>query len=77
MSERSCKRIRFAYTLCYPGTYGYEPEDLPFACWEYRREISLPIYSKMGAEDVDDVIARSVRWPRSHHKEQQCLNTFT
>ncbi len=41
----------------YRETYGYKPEDLPVAYGEYLREISLPIYSKMSEQDVQDVIA--------------------
>jgi dTDP-4-amino-4,6-dideoxygalactose transaminase len=40
----------------YRETYGYRPEDFPVANREYQREISLPIYSKMNDEDVNDVI---------------------
>ncbi len=40
----------------YRQTYGYKPEDFPIANREYRREISLPIYSKMTDDDVEDVI---------------------
>lgn len=40
----------------YRDTYGYRPEDFPVACREYQREISLPIYSKMTDQDVQDVI---------------------
>jgi len=40
----------------YRETYGYRPEDFPVAWGEYLREISLPIYSRMGDGDVDDVI---------------------
>jgi perosamine synthetase len=40
----------------YRKTYGYEPEDLPVAYHEYQREISLPVYSKMTDDDVQDVI---------------------
>lgn len=40
----------------YRELYGYTPEDFPVAHAEYLREISLPIYSKMTDEDVDDVI---------------------
>lgn len=40
----------------YRETYGYRPEDFPVACREYQREISLPIYSKMTDQDVQDVI---------------------
>jgi dTDP-4-amino-4,6-dideoxygalactose transaminase len=40
----------------YRNTYGYEPEDFPIAFREYRRELSLPIYSKMTDYDVQSVI---------------------
>ena len=41
----------------YRETYGYQPEDFPVAYGEYMREISLPIYSKMSDQDVQDVIS--------------------
>lgn len=40
----------------YRDTYGYRPEDFPVAYCEYLREVSLPIYSKMSDQDVQDVI---------------------
>jgi dTDP-4-amino-4,6-dideoxygalactose transaminase len=40
----------------YKALYGYHAEDLPNAFDEYRREISLPIYSKMTDFDVRSVI---------------------
>ena len=40
----------------YRDFYGYKPEDLPVAFGEFKREISLPIYSRMSDEDVRDVI---------------------
>ncbi|MGB0383215.1 MAG: DegT/DnrJ/EryC1/StrS family aminotransferase [Ardenticatenaceae bacterium] len=40
----------------YRETYGYQPEDFPVAYREYLREISLPIYSKMSDQDVQNVI---------------------
>ena len=40
----------------YRQTYGYKPEDFPIAFREYQREISLPIYSKMTDEGIQDVI---------------------
>jgi dTDP-4-amino-4,6-dideoxygalactose transaminase len=40
----------------YRDTYGYIPEDFPVAYAEYKRVISLPIYSKMSDQDVEDVI---------------------
>ncbi len=41
----------------YKETYGYKPEAFPTATREFRREVSLPIYSKMTDADVEDVIA--------------------
>jgi dTDP-4-amino-4,6-dideoxygalactose transaminase len=41
----------------YRETYGYRPEDFPVAFNEFRRALSLPIYSKMSDQDVEDVIA--------------------
>jgi dTDP-4-amino-4,6-dideoxygalactose transaminase len=40
----------------YRDLYGYRPDDFPIAYAEYRREISLPIYSSMSNEDVENVI---------------------
>jgi perosamine synthetase len=40
----------------YRGLYGYRPDDFPIAYREYQRVISLPIYSKMSDQDVEDVI---------------------
>jgi dTDP-4-amino-4,6-dideoxygalactose transaminase len=40
----------------YRETYGYRPDDFPVASREYRREVSLPIYSRMDDQDVRDVI---------------------
>jgi dTDP-4-amino-4,6-dideoxygalactose transaminase len=40
----------------YRETYGYDPGDYPVAYQEYQRVISLPIYSKMNEQDVEDVI---------------------
>lgn len=44
----------------YCQTYGYRPEDFPVAYGQYRREISLPIYSKMSDQDLRDVVAAVV-----------------
>lgn len=41
----------------YRETYGYRSEDYPVAFAEYQRIISLPIYSAMSDQDVNDVIA--------------------
>lgn len=40
----------------YRDTFGYHVQDFPIAYSEYMREISLPIYSKMSNQDVQDVI---------------------
>ena len=40
----------------YASTFGYQPGDFPVASREYRREISLPIYSRMSDDDVQSVI---------------------
>ena len=40
----------------YRERYGYEPNDLPVAQDAYHRIVSLPIYSEMSDEDVEQVI---------------------
>ncbi len=40
----------------YRDLYGYRPEDYPAAFNEYRRVLSLPVYSKMSDQDAADVI---------------------
>jgi perosamine synthetase len=40
----------------YRRTYGYSPADLPVACAQYEREISLPIYPDLADGDVDYVV---------------------
>ncbi len=40
----------------YRETYGYQPDAFPAACREQQRLISLPIYSKMSDQDVQDVV---------------------
>jgi dTDP-4-amino-4,6-dideoxygalactose transaminase len=40
----------------YRDMFGYRPEDFPVSHREYLREISLPIYSKMSDDDIQDVI---------------------
>jgi dTDP-4-amino-4,6-dideoxygalactose transaminase len=51
----------------YRKTYGYQPEDFPNAYREYQREISLPIYSKMSDQDVQDVIETVTEVVQSNH----------
>jgi len=41
----------------YRETFGFQPDDFPVALEEYQKEISLPIYSRMTDDDVEDVIA--------------------
>jgi len=41
----------------YRDTYGYAPTDFPVAFKEFQRVISLPIYSRMCDEDVENVIS--------------------
>jgi len=40
----------------YRESYGYRPEDYPVAYGQYQRVGSLPIYSKMTDQDVEDVV---------------------
>jgi perosamine synthetase len=40
----------------YANTYGYAPGDFPVATREYKRVVSLPIYSSMSDADVERVI---------------------
>jgi len=44
----------------YRETYGYQPQDFPYASAEGQRVLSLPIYSKMSDRDVEDVIAATL-----------------
>ena len=41
----------------YRDKYGYQPQDFPASYREFLRTISLPLYSKMSDDDVEDVIA--------------------
>lgn len=52
----------------YRATYGYEPDDFPVAHREYRREISLPIYSRMSDEDVETVVRAVIDVVREHRR---------
>jgi dTDP-4-amino-4,6-dideoxygalactose transaminase len=57
----------------YRSTYGYQPDDLPVAVREYKREVSLPIYSGMTDVDVQSVIDAVVDILHSHRTEfSQC-----
>lgn len=50
----------------YRDTYGYKPSDFPIAAREFRREISLPIYSRMSDRDVADVIEAVLEVAHAH-----------
>ena len=50
----------------YREAYGYQPQDFPVAYREYQREISLPIYSKMTDQDIQDVITAVLDIAQSH-----------
>jgi dTDP-4-amino-4,6-dideoxygalactose transaminase len=50
----------------YREKYGYRPEDFPMAYQEYQREISLPIYSRMSDQDVQDVIDAVLTIAQTH-----------
>jgi dTDP-4-amino-4,6-dideoxygalactose transaminase len=52
----------------YRETYGYRPEDFPVAYREFQREISLPVYSKMSDQDVQDVIDAVIAIVTQHHR---------
>jgi perosamine synthetase len=52
----------------YREQYGYCPEEYPVAYREYLREISLPIYSKMSDQDVQDVIDAVYAVVDDHHQ---------
>lgn len=45
----------------YRDNYGYVPESFPIAYREYLREISLPVYSRMTDQDVEDVVSAVLR----------------
>ena len=40
----------------YRDTYGYRPDDFPFASAAFERIISLPIYPRLSDADLDDII---------------------
>ena len=50
----------------YKETYGYSPEDFPVAYGEYRRAISLPIYSRMSDDDVQSVVEAVLEVAETH-----------
>jgi perosamine synthetase len=56
----------------YRERYGYAPTDFPLAYREYQRVISLPIYSKMSDDDVQDVI-QAVRGLVQKHRVRQSV----
>jgi dTDP-4-amino-4,6-dideoxygalactose transaminase len=52
----------------YRDTYAYGAEDFPIAYHEYLRVVSLPIYSRMTEEDVDDVVEAVTSVVRTHRR---------
>ncbi len=52
----------------YRETYGYKPEDFPVAYGEFQRVVSLPIYSKMSDNDVQDVIDAVIDIVKLYHR---------
>lgn len=73
MKELKCRNIGASVHFIplhihpyYKDTYGYQPEDYPVALREYSREISLPIFSKMNDQDVEDVIDATIDIVRKH-----------
>jgi perosamine synthetase len=40
----------------YEQTFGWRPEDLPVASSEWKRLVSLPIFSAMKSEEIDAVV---------------------
>jgi dTDP-4-amino-4,6-dideoxygalactose transaminase len=58
----------------YRETYGYAPEDFPVACREYRRALSLPIYSRMSDRDVEDVIQAVLALAAEYRTERMFLS---
>lgn len=50
----------------YRDIYGFSPENYPVSLQEYQREISLPIYSKMSDQDVQDVIDAIIAIIKEH-----------
>ena len=63
----------------YRETYGYKPEDFPIANREYERVISLPIYSKMTDDDVQDVVSavRNTIFSFSHRGAAKTSDNYT
>ncbi len=53
----------------YRDKYGYRPEDFPVAYHEYQRIISLPIYSRMSDQDIQDVIDAVCHVIRQHRRQ--------
>lgn len=62
----------------YHEVYGYEPADFPTSLREYSRVVSLPIYSKMSDEDVEDVIQAIEKVIKNgkNHKESDTEQHF-
>jgi dTDP-4-amino-4,6-dideoxygalactose transaminase len=62
--------VHFIPLHCHPyyrDTYHFLPQDLPTSYAQYLREVSLPIYSRMNDEDVEDVISAVLDIVDSYH----------
>ena len=51
----------------YQDTYRFFPQDLPTAFAQYLREVSLPIYSRMSDQDVEDTVSAVLDIVDSYH----------
>jgi len=60
----------------YRETYGYEPRDFPVAYREYQRVISLPIYSVMSDQDIQDVIDAVIGIVHRHRRRSFVRPTY-
>jgi dTDP-4-amino-4,6-dideoxygalactose transaminase len=54
----------------YRDTYGYRPDGLPVAHEAYQRSVSLPIYSAMTDEQVEQVIVDVLAVTGAHRRSR-------
>ncbi len=54
----------------YRDRFGYAPDDYPVARWASDRVLSLPLYPKMTAQDVEDVIRAVLKVLRAFPKRR-------
>ncbi len=55
---------------------GYRPQDFPVAYEQYLRAVSLPIYSRMTDQDVEDVIDAVTSLVAENRKSHSCAPGF-